>query len=222
MKFTSRLSALIAIVGFALAVQRAGAALTPYWVSVPISAAAIASDPTLVTQQTWSLRVTLDEGMWHVGSMRVSLPAGNVFYQHPLGNETRPSDAVVAVFPSLGHDTYVTSPREQTSGVAPHLVGAHPNGVGPPSLGGPLDPTPGVFSVSWVMFNPSLGPGPGDYEIARLTFPASATATVLTSGQFPSYTESFAPVQVVPIPPIPEPHAGAIVACAALMLRRGR
>jgi hypothetical protein len=42
------------------------------------------SDPTLAEQQTWSLRVTLGEGFWHVGGMRVTLPAED-FNQNPLG-----------------------------------------------------------------------------------------------------------------------------------------
>lgn len=118
------------------------AALTPYWVSVPMSPAAIADDPALADQQTWSLRVTLDEGFWHVGGMRVTLPAGEVFYNHSLGGQTRPPDALVALFPSVAHDTYVTSPRQQTAGVEPAVRSGHPNKFEPPSFGGPADPMP--------------------------------------------------------------------------------
>jgi hypothetical protein len=204
---------------FSLA-STASAALSASFVRHEISAAAIAADPALANMQSWSLRVTNTDGHWASAGVRMTLPAGNFFYQVPAtrgGGDTHPNPAFFAVFPEVEFDTYVSSARNQAGQNAPAILGAFPEGDPPQSFGGATDPVPGRFSVSWGDPQATSGPGPGTYEILRFTFPNWLFPNV----DLRSQTSQVAPDQTILII-VPEPTAlGLVAAAAMLVLRRG-
>src|SRR5688500_7731178 len=86
-------------------------------------------DPQLLTMQTWDLSIYNNEGGdWSSAGMRLVLPAGNVFYQHSFGTNTKPSSLLTSVFPALAFDTYVTSPSDTGTSGAPAVTGGYPTG----------------------------------------------------------------------------------------------
>jgi hypothetical protein len=199
------------------------AALSVSFRSNPITAVAIAADPVLANMQSWSILVTNTDGHWASAGLRMTLPPGHSFYQTPAargGGDTHPNVAFDPHFPDLEFDTYVSSARNQTGQNAPAILGPYPETQPPQSFGGPTDPIPGTFSVSWGDPQATQGPGPGTYEILRFTFPRTVTPDIYWQSQ----TSQVAPDQTIFII-IPEPPAaGAFILGAAGMLtvrRRG-
>jgi predicted outer membrane repeat protein len=181
----------------------ARADITATWVNVPISAAARTADPVLNNMQCFSLRVTTD-GDWGAAGFRATLPAGMTFYHTPparIGQDTHPNPAFFAVFPDLEFDTYVSSPRNQNGANPPLIVGGFPPGQSQ-SMGGNSDAQPGTISVLWGDAYATPGPGPGSYEIARLTFP---TFTVPSIDQL-SFTTQFNPTSSASTIGFPGPY----------------
>lgn len=203
-------SIIIATSALLLIHHRLDAALTAYWVPVSISAAAIAEVPELANMQCWDLYVSYSDGDWASAGMRLELPAGATFWHHPLGSNTRPSPAIVAAFPALAHDTYVTAPPDTGSSGSPSILGGFPEGS-PLSFGGENDPLPGKLSVSW---GDLITSPPGTYPILRITFPM---------GMIPNFygqTSTVNPDMTIIIE-IPEP-ATALTALGLLGLLRRR
>jgi hypothetical protein len=203
----------------------AHAALSAQWVQVPISAAAITADATLANMQSWSLRSTNTDGHWASAGLRATLPAGGAFYQTPPtrgGGDSHPNPAFFPVFPEVEFDTYISSARNQAGANAPAVLGAYPENDPPQSFGGATDPVPGRFSVSWGDPQATSGPGPGTYEIARLTFPIGMIPTINPAGQPASQSSQVAPDQTIVIPPIPEPASLGLLAAAGLLAIRRR
>jgi len=167
-------TALVALVGSTS--SSASAALTAQFVQNTITPAAIAADPALANMQSWSLMVTNTDGHWASAGVRGVLPTGNVFYQTPAargGGNTHPNPALFAQFPDLQFDTYVSSARNQTGQNPPVILAPYPENDPPISFGGATDPVPGRISVAWGDPQATSGPGPGTYEIMRMTFPQS-------------------------------------------------
>ena len=228
------LAASCALAGAALVATDASAALTASWVQNTISAAAKAADPALNTMQSWSLRVTNTDGHWASAGLRAQLPAGNSFYQTPparTGGDTHPNPTLFAVFPDVEFDTYVSSARNQLGANPPAVLGAFPENDPPQSFGGATDPVPGRFSVAWGDPQATSGPGPGTYEITRLTFPTSVNpadivVNVNNVGQGGNWsrTSQVSPDQTIEIPDliIPEPASLGLVAAAGLLALRRR
>ena len=200
-------AALVAMVGSTT--SSASAALTAQFVQNTITQAAIAADPALANMQSWSLMATNTDGHWASAGVRLTLPAGYVFYQVPetrFGGNTRPSAGLLGLFPDLEFDTYVSSARNQFGLNPPAILGPYPENDPPLSFGGATDPVPGRFSVSWGDPQAASGPGPGTYEILRITFPQSVNTPVgfvLTSQVAPDQTIGF---EV----PWPEPAAMSV------------
>jgi hypothetical protein len=207
--------AVLAVCGVA---TTANAAITATWVQNPISAAAVTNDPVLANMQSWSLRVTTD-GNWASAGLEVQLPAGLTFYQNAFGGNTKPSPALVAAFPALAFDTYVTGPGDTGTGGAPAILGFFPEAPGSGDFGG----TTGRFSVSW---GDLVNDPPGNYEIARLTFPSSVNVSGPGYPVTPSSnTSQVAPDSTVLIPnvgPVPEPTSLGLLAFAGLLAIRRR
>jgi hypothetical protein len=184
------------------------AAIVGFFRPNTITPAAIAADPVLANMQSWSVMVTTD-GNWASAGMEMTLPAGSTYYNPVLGGNTKPSPAIIIVFPQLEFDTYVTGPTDSGSAGAPAVLGFFPEQPGPGDFGG----TTGRFSVSWgdLVTDP-----PGTYEIARITFPNGVIPTVnplsQTSQVNPDSTFFF----------IPEPAGAAVILCAAVSLARRR
>jgi hypothetical protein len=179
---------------------RAGAAIQAFIQQVPISAAAIANDPTLATMQCFDFMATTD-GNWASAGVRLTLPSG-AFYNNPFGGNTRPNPSLLPVFPALEFDTYVTAPGDTGTGGAPAILGGFPEGD-PVSFG------PTVFSVSW---GDLANDPPGTYRIARVTFPQNTFPALhplsRTSQVNPDSTALF----------IPEPTLGLSAAAAMLVV----
>jgi hypothetical protein len=187
----------------------AHAELTAHWRHNPITAAAIAADPLLAGMQSWSLIVTHTSGHWASAGVRASLPSGLTYYHTPPtrgGGNAHPTPAMTATYPDLEFDTYVSSARNQLGANPPALLGAYP-GSPPPSLGGASDPIPGRFTVAWGDPQATSGPGPGTYEVLRLTFPQGALPAVYPFSQ----TNQVNPDMGVLIPPIPEPGTAILL-----------
>jgi hypothetical protein len=212
------LAASAAVLG--LAASTASAAITATWVRNTITPAAITNDPLLANMQSWSLNVTTD-GNWASAGLEAILPAGSTFYNPALGGNTRPNPAIVAAFPSIEFDTYVSAPADTGSGGAPAILGFFPEAPGTGDFGG----TSGRFSVSW---GDLVEDAPGTYQIARLTFPLGVIPNVRNldpdpNQVNPSRTSQVNPASDVVIPDIPEPASLGLVAAAGLLgLRRRR
>jgi hypothetical protein len=218
-------NAILAAAACGVMASSASAALTAQWVQNTITPAAITADPQLANMQSWSLRVTNTDGHWASAGLRATLPAGGVFYQTPAtrgGGDTHPNPAFFPVFPEVEFDTYVSSARNQAGSNAPAILGAYPENDPPQSFGGATDAIPGRFSVSWGDPQATSGPGPGTYEIARLTFPTGMIPTINPAGQPASQTSQVAPDQTIEIPPIPEPGSLGLLAAAGLLAIRRR
>jgi hypothetical protein len=226
------LGASCALACAALPASNASAAMTAQWVRNTITPAAIGADAQLANMQSWSLRVTNTDGHWASAGLRAQLPAGNVFYSTPAtrgGADTHPNPTFFAIFPDLEFDTYVSSPRNQFGANPPAILGSFPENQPPQSFGGPTDPAPGLFSVAWGDPQATQGPGPGTYEIVRLTFPASVNPADIVSninnvgqGGNWSRTSQVTPDQTIEIPDIPEPASLGLVAAAGLLALRRR
>jgi hypothetical protein len=202
----------------------ASAAITASFVPRPISQAAINADPALANMQSWSLMATNTDGHWASAGLRLTLPAGHAFYQTPAtrgGGDTHPNPAILSLFPDLEFDTYICSARNQTGQNPPAILGSYPENDPPLSFGGATDPVPGRFSVSWGDPQATSGPGPGTYEILRITFPLGTYPSIAPPGQ----TSQVAPDQTIIIDD-PEPHATGlllvVVAGAVTRTRRQR
>lgn len=158
--------AIHAIILTAFLSSGARAAFTAFWVPVPFSPAALAEDPTLGSMVTWRLLVTTD-GDWLSAAMRVELPPGYTFYQHPLGSIRNPNPATVAQYPALEFTTHVTTPTDNGVNQTTTVLGGWPTGT--PSTGSASSTRPGVFSAAWgdLVTSPA-----GTFEIVRLTWPA--------------------------------------------------
>ena len=179
-----------------------------FWRHNPITPQAIASDPALAGMQSWSLVTTYTEGDFAAAGLRATLPSGSVFYRHPQGGYSRPSLVQQSAIPALEFHTYVTQPRQSinTGQSPPTILGGFPetDPPSPASLGGTLDTLPGTFSVIWGNPQPSQGPPPGTYELARLTFPPG----VLPAVHPESLVALILPDRILPIPAtVPEPTA---------------
>jgi len=192
----------------------ASAAITAFWEQNTITAAAIGNDPALAAMQSWSLKVTTVAN-WASAGLEVVLPAGKNFYNNALGGNTKPNPALVAAFPALAFDTYVSAPGDTGTGGAPAILGFFPEAPGPGDFGG----TTGRFSVSWGDLVNDPG---GTYEIARLTFPSDVAIPQLVNPL--SQTTEVNPETTVQIPNIdviPEPASlGLLAAVGILGLRR--
>src|SRR5262245_61821552 len=104
------------------------------WQPVQISGAAIANDPVLANMVSFDLIVTTTDD-WLSAGLRVVLPGGSTFYNHPMGGQTAPNPALLAANPALAFDTFVNGPGGFAS---------------PPSIFGPFPeaPPPAVFSTT--------------------------------------------------------------------------
>jgi hypothetical protein len=162
---STRLGTCAGLVVAVAAPSTASAVIVANWQPNTISPAAIADNPALASMQSWSLMVTHGDGDWGSAGVELTLPAGNAFFQHSFGGNTRPNPALTTVFPSLAYDTYVSSPGDTGSAGAPFILGPFPPAAGSGQLG------PQRLSVIWGDF---VATPPGTYEILRVTFPNSA------------------------------------------------
>jgi hypothetical protein len=91
---------------------------------VPISAAAIADDPSLANAQALDLMFTTDQPVtfFTTGMFAQAAPGGS-FYQHPFGSVAQSPPALVTLFPSLAFDTYLTAVPNATLQLAHQFVG---------------------------------------------------------------------------------------------------
>ena len=189
-------------------------AISWYFTPVPISAAAIAQDPALAGMESYDIGV-LTDGDWASAGMRMVMHAGQNFYNHAFGGNTKPSPALVAAFAGLAFDTYVSGPGDTGAAGAPAILGGFPEG-------NPVSMTGNQLSVSWGDLVPDA---PGTYQIARLTFPQGVLPDILNNNPQtvpnPSRTSQVTPDSTVFIPDIPEPTTLGLVAAAGLIgLRR--
>ncbi len=198
----------------------AAAAITAFWAPlagqpwhVPYPAAAIQDSPALANMETWDLRVTTD-GDWASAGMRATLPAGATYFHHPFGGNTVSNPAIPAAFPGAAFDTYVTGPGDTGVGGAPAILGGFPEGQ-PLDFGG----FSGVLSASW---GDLVTDAPGNYTIARLTFPRGQYPRIYQGEGTvpnPSNTSQVGPASTTIIPDsVPEPAAALGAAAAVILL----
>lgn len=220
----------------------ASATVTPQWVPVPISAAAIAADPTLANFRTYDLKVTQTGGEHWVGAdLEVQLTSGK-FYVPPANNQLWAKSNLWAASPNLEFDTFVTSPDSLAN---PSPQDGTPAGGHILILGQGSYPVPGQPGGSPVMpdatnskdqINISYGDlysnqtafGDGTYTVARLTMSNDAGADIggrVTGNQTfngNSINTYYYP-QLFHVAPVPEPTTlGALAVVFGLItaLRR--
>ncbi len=111
---------------------------------------------------TYDLQVTTDSD-WMSAALLLELTSGTI-YQHELGSNTAPNQAVVDVVPALGFDTSVGGDVSNVS------VAGGAGDLG----GGALQFDDSVLSISW--FNASAG-DTGTFAIARITLSDDAVGT---------------------------------------------
>jgi hypothetical protein len=199
----------------------------PYYVQVPISAAAVAADPSLANYNCWDVRVALSGtpvDHFTVADFESILSSGS-FYSPPGGGDIPVSPTP----PSLAYDTFVTLPG--------FAVGMNPQLIYIPGSGDMLQPGSNVakfprageqqsqFSVVWGTPDHSLQPLNGDYLIAQLTVSKDAAGPVVgyigaSSSSLPQFAPSgfFSNGVIV----VPEPATVGAIMIAALFLYRGR
>ncbi len=177
---------------------------------------ALTADPALANMQTWDLRVTTD-GNWASAGMRAVLPAGNTFYRSTSTGITKPE----IITANREFWTYGAAPSDTGEVNFINVLGGFPEGD--PLSNGTANGTniPGVFSLAWGDLVTDL---PGNYQIARLTFPLGVLFDVLTADQSPNFskTSQVNPDSTVPIPDIPEPTSLSLLAVAGLLALRRR
>jgi hypothetical protein len=206
----------------------AAAVLDLFWVRNPITQTAINADPTgvLGSSQSWSLKITFEGVYWDFAAIRLTLPPASAYYNTSPsrgGGPFRANPAMLATYPDLAFDTYVTGPHQLPSGArVPALFGGWPDIKTPISFGGPLDPIPGTVSVAWGYPEAVNYPTPaGTYELLRATFPLGALPTVHPASRVDTRTFG----QFAFIPQIPEPRgfvAVVAVAWSYVLRRRSR
>lgn len=136
-------------------------AVTVVIAEIPISPAAVASDPLLAGHHTFDLRATFDGSPFNVAGFTAQLTRGE-FYR-PMGSTAAPAPAaVMAALPHLEYATFVCLP-----GLVPAPLGVWPFQENHPVL------TADRFHPMWGAHGVS-GPPTGTYTIARLTVPAGA------------------------------------------------
>ncbi len=207
------------------------AAISAFWVpvasgngtvGVQYPSAATNQDPTLLTMQTWDLRVNTD-GNWARADLRATLPVGNFFYR--VGQAiSMPNPDTFPFNPRSEWFTYIRAISEDTKSNNLQIIGGFPPGANNPSNGNATSAVPGTLSVSWgdVMNDP---PSPPDgYQIARLTFPLGMIPDILTVDQSTDFskTSQVTPDSTTAIPEIPEPATLAFVTLVSLLARRSR
>lgn len=168
---------------------------------VPITPEALADDPMLANAQSvdFVARVTDGSGFRGAGVFTQAPPGGS-FYQHPFGGIQEPAAAAVALFPSLGYDTYLTvPPGGQTDS-------------GRPFVGSNNEWSTAELNQAWLR-NPGLL-GNGDFRFLRITWfgpPPSGIGRYLRAGE--SLNFSFT---------LPEPASACWLGLCAVLLRRCR
>jgi hypothetical protein len=208
---------MIAVIAFTALCAAARADLTAFWRHNPITPEAIADDPVLAGMQSWSVMVTNTDGLFASAGLRAVLPPSSTFYRNINAGNFRPTAAQQLQHPALTFHTYVTAPDE-TNVI---IVGGFPQPLPPASFGGPFDPIPGTFSVSWG--DPIGLPtyGPGTYELARLTF----SVTLLPTIHAESNALYFSPTQQTVLIPVNLPESEAVVltlGTSSLLIRSRR
>jgi hypothetical protein len=155
------ISTVICAVVFLLA-SSARAALTISLQEIPITPAAIANDPNLANFVCVDLVVNNSPpNAFNVAGMITEPITPGFFYQHPFGGLTRPSPALVNLFPAVGFDSYITTPAEILFGTTPDSPGGYTGTQGTRMTDSQLNvvwgspPPPQVF---------------GEFHIARITF----------------------------------------------------
>jgi hypothetical protein len=188
---TGAVAAVAVAVGISTTV--ASASVTPQWVAVPISAAAIAADPNLANFRTYDLQVTQSgSDHWAGTDLRVGLESGK-FYVPPTNDQRWAKSNLWTLFPNLAYDTFITSPdslANPSSADGTPAPGSHLIVLGEasyPTLGTPgapgtmpdatndktkIDIAYGDLYVTQSTF------GDGTNTVARLTVSNDAVATV--------------------------------------------
>lgn len=208
---------LCVLAGISACASTASAAIVPFWRVNPITPAALAASPQLANAISVSLMVELTGGsLFNVAGLDLSgipLLSGVQYYNHFLGADTIPTNALFPIFPDLEFDSYVATTAAYSQ--QPSIPGRL-NGTGAAQVG-----TDGQYNVAWGA-TPNTG-GTGSIEIARVTmlgfFPQISIPIPITNGLV---ADGLNPNVNVPLPPLPlpEPMSFAIAGLGVLALRR--
>jgi hypothetical protein len=170
---------LTAAAAAALASSAAFARVVPVGlVNVPISAAALAADPTLAGYSTYDLQVSIDAGdHWAGASSRMDLHGtGGAFYTPAAFDADTGVSQFASVFANLAFDTFVTKPVLDPNNIS--IPGGSNSDVFPGSRPTATMPQTGndrqLFDITWGDTGATNNPATGVQTIARLTIAKTA------------------------------------------------
>lgn len=161
---------------------------------VVITAQAIAEEPLLSSSASFNVVASIEAGDELIAvAMRLSLASGE-FYNHSLGTDTLPFPSLISLFPALAYDTHVHS----GIGVQTPIIEGF-TGIGSGSVG-----IGNSFDARWRPISPI--PGPGSFNMGRITIPNASIGVVAETSIF---TTAHPTGISALIPVVPEPTAPA-------------
>lgn len=154
---------------------------------------------------TYDLVHHVEYGSWNSTALKATI-SGATFFQHPVGAITQPNPELLALFPSLAWDTFITCPEGWPNtpdyGIAPTCAGTC---------------TMTTTLLDATFFETPPNGGVGDWIVARITIEAPTPGWSATiSGASTNVNGWWGPYEFK----VPEPGGLMLLGLAALALRR--
>jgi hypothetical protein len=189
---------------------------------VPISAAALASDPTLANYKSYDLQVSISPGDHWAGASIIGTLANGNFYTPANFNADTGLSQFASAFAYLNNDTFLSKPGFVDPGQS-SILG---NGTGVQGTSATMPETNNnqrTIDVAWGDVHATDNPLAGIQSIARLTVSNTATIPSVFTGVLKVTSDPNAPnAYSFTLPPVPEPTSIAMLGMGlgAVALRR--
>lgn len=209
----------------AVAARVASAGVTTTLSEVPISPSAVAADSSLAGYRAFDLRVVVTPGDWFTAAgVDVRLTQGEMYAPEFEGSLPQPA-ALLALFPNLEFDTYVTVPGYVPGVTSVGIIGRYTTtGVAEPPQFPTHEGAKNRLNAVWGRLGSF--PHEGTYNISRITLSPNSFGTLI--GTLRSTDTSFrqyfaADVQggaITSFRIVPEPALVVPLAAGLLLWRR--